>query len=354
MIWVPLIFLVTVVTCLEPVYENKFGSTQIEMAKTLINNCVDEVFHYQDVIRFEMEESNRNVSRFLDSADFSVNYSQGFFKKINTRLKTMELLEPKDAKIGILKTRLINNLISSLKDTDSLTKALINDLQLLMIKVTTHKRSSDACFTSLKTTNLSFNNLTTESLKEMFDRSKELQDLNRLIQDTLEDIDDKNDELLALEISLVALEAASLASLSGGPIGWIIGGTAAAAALAVSIAKEHLQQELQDTMDLYIKKSEEFAKQVEDQGNIDLDTETKAFFLDRLTVLSTAYVHIKRNVSGKVPKWQEFVSNLETLKNLLLTTQTVLNKNILRFYDIDVTLLKDVFDNLQIKSQFLY
>jgi len=354
MFWVAWILLMTVVACLEPEYENEFGNTQIEFAKTLINNCVDEVFHYQDVIRFEMEESNRNISRFLDSANFSIKDSQRFFKKINIRLKTMELLDPKDTKIDILESRLISNLISSLKDTDSLTKTLITDLEILMIKVTSHQRSSDACFASVKTTNLSFNNLTSESLQEMFDRSKELQDLNRLIQGTLQDIDDKNEELLALEVSLVALEAASLASLSGGPIGWVIGGTAAAAALAVSVAKGHLQQELQDSMDLYIKKSAEFAKELEDQGNIVLDTETKDFFLDRLAVLSTAYVHIKRNVSGKIPKWQEFVGNLETLKNLLLTTQNVLNKNILRFYDIDVTLLVNVLENLEIQSQFLY
>ena len=345
---------VTKTTALEPLYENEFGSIQIKATKSLINNCVDEMFHYQDVIRFEIEESKRNISRYLNAANFSLNYSKELFTRINTRLVIMGLLDPEDTRIGIMKTRLTKNLISSLRDTDSLTNGLINDLQLLMIQVISHKRSSEACFTSLKTTNLAFNNFTSESLQDMFDRSRELQNMNKLIQDTLKDIDEKNEELLALEISLVALEAASLASLSGGPIGWIIGGTAAAAAVAASVARDHLQEELQETMDLYIKKSEEFAQKVEEQRSIDLDTESKNFFMDRLTVLSTAYVHIRRRFSGEVSKWQEFVGDLETMKNLILTTQSVLKKNILRFYQIDVDLLRDVLKHLEIKSQLLY
>lgn len=52
--------------------EDSNGKVFMDSAKILLSRCLNDVFHYQDTIRFLIEESDRKVSRLLYSTNSSV------------------------------------------------------------------------------------------------------------------------------------------------------------------------------------------------------------------------------------------------------------------------------------------
>ena len=236
-------------------------------------------------------------------------------------------------------------LLNGIQSIENLIHDLKNSMSSVMLQTIHQEGSTRTCFENLQYSQANLNNnLNTESLQEMYDKSYELHKLNHFIMTLLNKIERKSEEIMALQISLVALEAASLSSLSGGPIGWIIGGTATAAAIAVTVAKDQLQNELQEATELYVSKAQEFAARMTEQGQVDLDSETQDFFLKRLNVLSRAMINVHSHINGKMPVWQLGLALLESLEAKMQSHRQVVRSGLFQYYDIDYEQLMEMLN----------
>ena len=95
-------------------------------------------------------------------------------------------------------------------------------------------------------------------------------------------------------------------------------------------------------------KSQELSQKYEEQGGIDLDTETRDFFVDRLITISTATLHIRKNVIGKIPHWQNFAGMLLGFVDLIEAKQNVLVEKIMRYFRADLKEIQEF--NGQLKN----
>lgn len=59
-------------TSLDFSFENEAGTKEVNEARILLDWCIQEIYHYQDTTRYQMEENARNVSRYFAAANTSI------------------------------------------------------------------------------------------------------------------------------------------------------------------------------------------------------------------------------------------------------------------------------------------
>lgn len=179
--------------------------------------------------------------------------------------------------------------------------------------------------------------MTTASQREMVDLSIQVHRIIKTINAKLDKIEHKTEEIKALQVTAIALDAAALATAGvGGPAGWVIAGVTMAASIAVHAAQSQLEEDVKQLTQQLNTKSQELTRKYEEQGGIELDTETRDFFVDRLITISSATLHIRKNVVGKIPKWQNFAGMLLGFTDLIEAKQNVLNEKIMRYFRADL------------------
>ena len=78
-----------------------------------------------------------------------------------------------------------------------------------------HDKNVQEGYTALTSIHSVFGNMSTSSLQEMYDLSRELFEMNEKIKAKLKAMDQKTDAIIALEASLIAVEVASLGAMTG-------------------------------------------------------------------------------------------------------------------------------------------
>ena len=238
---------------------------------------------------------------------------------------------------------------SGLQTTKEETQKLVSYFQTLIRIVSRQKSTAINCLEMMKDSQLGLNNMNTASQKEMVDLSREIHRIIKAINNKLKKIKHKSKEIKALMVTAIALDAAALASGGvAGPAGWAIAGVTLAASLAVHAAQSQLEEDVKELTEQMNAKSQELANKYEEQGGIQLDTETRDFFVDRLIVICSATIHIRRNVFGKIPKWQNFAGLLLGFTDLVQAKQNVLDENIMQHFRGDLKEIREFFDLLEI------
>ena len=250
----------------------------------------------------------------------------------------MQILEKKQRKI----------MHSGLDTTKGDAQNLFGYMQSLIGIVSRQKRTASNCLENMKNSKIGFVNMNTASQKEMVDLSIEIHRIIKTINSKLDQIEHKTDEIKALQYTALALDTAALAAGGvGGPAGWIIAGVTLAASLSVHAAQSQLEEDVQELTQQMQAKSTELSQKYEEQGGISLDTETRDFFVDRLITISSATIHIRKNVVGKIPKWQNFAGLLLGFVDLIEAKQSVLDEKIMRFFRSDLKEIEEFNGQLE-------
>ena len=103
----------------------------------------------------------------------------------------------------------------------------------------------------------------------------------------------------------------------------------------------------------YINQTNHYATTLDEHNAIDLDTETRNFFIERMSVLITSLNHIKSNTDRKLPKWQELLSVLGTFQDLLCAKQNEKKKKIYSFFESDLWMINTMMNRVNTKCRTL-
>ena len=108
------------------VFENEDGAKAVNGAKVLLDWCVTEIYHYQDTTRYQMEENARNVSRFFQATNTSIEDTQRYLSSIFAIRVSQQVLDRKLAEN--LKKSLVRE-----KNRESLFTFQLSNAELLSI-----------------------------------------------------------------------------------------------------------------------------------------------------------------------------------------------------------------------------
>jgi len=216
-----------------------------------------------------------------------------------------------------------------------------------------HDKNVQEGYTALTSIHSVFGNMSTSSLQEMYDLSRELFEMNEKIKAKLKAMDQKTDAIIALEASLIAVEVASLGAMTGGPLGWIIAGTTMAAATALTIAKSELEKDLRELTEEYLKTMDERLVKIVEQNEIDLDSETADFFMTRLTKVSLSLAKTKDQWKKIFLLFQELSSQSRGLELFFDGYRKVTEKDIFKFFEVDLANGKEFSTVIQSLSKQL-